>query len=88
MSGSNSSRCLLGTEPHLSGVDTFAFHEGEEIGPVALARIAKATELQPDDLWSSREEESKRFGYLFAALDHIRKNLQRDRFGAPHRQFF
>ncbi|NEP53754.1 MAG: addiction module toxin, HicA family [Moorea sp. SIO3C2] len=28
----------------------FAFHEGEEIGPRMLARIAKRTGLQPDDL--------------------------------------
>jgi len=28
----------------------FAFHDGEEIGPVMLARIAKHTGLQPDDL--------------------------------------
>ena len=28
----------------------FAFHEGEEIGPQMLARIAKHTCLQPEDL--------------------------------------
>jgi hypothetical protein len=28
----------------------FAFHEGEEIGPRMLARIAKRTGLQPSDL--------------------------------------
>ena len=28
----------------------FAFHDGEEIGPKMLARIAKRTGLQPDDL--------------------------------------
>ena len=28
----------------------FAFHEGEEIGPKMLARIAKRTGLRPDDL--------------------------------------
>lgn len=28
----------------------FAFHDGEEIGPRMLARIAKRTGLQPDDL--------------------------------------
>jgi predicted RNA binding protein YcfA (HicA-like mRNA interferase family) len=28
----------------------FAFYEGEEIGPAMLARIAKHTGLQPDDL--------------------------------------
>lgn len=28
----------------------FAFHEGEEIGPRMLARIAKRTGLTPDDL--------------------------------------
>ena len=28
----------------------FAFHEGEEIGPRMLARIAKHTGLTPDDL--------------------------------------
>ena len=29
---------------------TFAFHEGEEIGPVMLARVAKKTGLRPEDL--------------------------------------
>ena len=29
---------------------TFAFHDGEEIGPKMLARIAKHTGLKPDDL--------------------------------------
>jgi predicted RNA binding protein YcfA (HicA-like mRNA interferase family) len=28
----------------------FAFHDGDEIGPRMLARIAKKTGLQPDDL--------------------------------------
>lgn len=28
----------------------FAFHDGEEIGPRMLARIAKPTGLEPDDL--------------------------------------
>ena len=28
----------------------FSFHEGEEIGPRMLARIAKQTGLTPDDL--------------------------------------
>jgi predicted RNA binding protein YcfA (HicA-like mRNA interferase family) len=28
----------------------FAFHDGEEIGPRMLARIAKHTGLRPDDL--------------------------------------
>jgi predicted RNA binding protein YcfA (HicA-like mRNA interferase family) len=28
----------------------FAFHDGEEIGPKALARLAKVTRLRPDDL--------------------------------------
>ena len=28
----------------------FAFHEGEEIGPAVLARIAKFTGLRPEDL--------------------------------------
>ena len=28
----------------------FAFHDGEEIGPKMLARIAKQTGLQPGDL--------------------------------------
>ena len=32
-------------------VDTvFAFHDGEEIGPRMLARIAKQTGLRPEDL--------------------------------------
>jgi predicted RNA binding protein YcfA (HicA-like mRNA interferase family) len=29
---------------------TFAFHDGEEIGPRMLARIAKTTGLRPEDL--------------------------------------
>jgi predicted RNA binding protein YcfA (HicA-like mRNA interferase family) len=29
---------------------TWAFHDGEEIGPRMLARIAKATGLRPEDL--------------------------------------
>ena len=29
---------------------TWAFHEGEEIGPKMLARIAKKTGLKPQDL--------------------------------------
>ena len=29
---------------------TFAFHDGEEIGPRMLARIAKHTDLSPEDL--------------------------------------
>jgi predicted RNA binding protein YcfA (HicA-like mRNA interferase family) len=28
----------------------FAFHEGAEIGPIMLSRIAKKTGLKPDDL--------------------------------------
>jgi predicted RNA binding protein YcfA (HicA-like mRNA interferase family) len=28
----------------------FAFHEGEEVGPRMLARIAKRTGLEPEDL--------------------------------------
>lgn len=28
----------------------FAFHDGDEIGPKMMARIAKRTGLQPDDL--------------------------------------
>lgn len=28
----------------------FAFHDGEEIGPKMLARLAKHTGLQPEDL--------------------------------------
>jgi predicted RNA binding protein YcfA (HicA-like mRNA interferase family) len=29
---------------------TFAFHDGEEIGPSLLAQIAKKTGLRPEDL--------------------------------------
>jgi predicted RNA binding protein YcfA (HicA-like mRNA interferase family) len=28
----------------------FAFHDGDELGPVMLEKIAKATGLSPDDL--------------------------------------
>jgi predicted RNA binding protein YcfA (HicA-like mRNA interferase family) len=29
---------------------TFAFHDGDEVGPVAVAKVAKHTGLQPQDL--------------------------------------
>lgn len=29
---------------------TFSFHDGDEVGPVALAKIAKGTGLRPEDL--------------------------------------
>lgn len=29
---------------------TFCFHDGEEIGPAALAKISKDTGLRPEDL--------------------------------------
>jgi predicted RNA binding protein YcfA (HicA-like mRNA interferase family) len=29
---------------------TFAFHDGEDLGPKVLARIARHTGLKPDDL--------------------------------------
>ncbi len=29
---------------------TFCFHDNEEVGPVALARLAKDTGLRPEDL--------------------------------------
>jgi hypothetical protein len=29
---------------------TFAFHDDDEIGPVMLAKLGKATGLAPDDL--------------------------------------
>jgi predicted RNA binding protein YcfA (HicA-like mRNA interferase family) len=28
----------------------FAFHDGDEVGPIALARIARSTGLKPEDL--------------------------------------
>lgn len=31
---------------------TFPFHDGDEIGPRMLARIAKHTGLDPTDLWA------------------------------------
>ena len=37
------------TKPGWADV-VFAFHDGEEIGPRMLARIAKNTGLRPDDL--------------------------------------
>ena len=45
--GSGSHRLLLrdGYEPFI-----WAFHDGEEIGPRMLARIAKSTGLTPKDL--------------------------------------
>lgn len=32
----------------------FAFHDGQEIGPRMLLRIAKETGLQPSDLWEEK----------------------------------
>jgi predicted RNA binding protein YcfA (HicA-like mRNA interferase family) len=29
---------------------TFSFHDGEEVGPAALAKIAKESGLKPEDL--------------------------------------
>ena len=37
------------TRPGWSDI-TFAFHDGEEIGPRMLARVAKHTGLTPEDL--------------------------------------
>lgn len=37
------------SRPHWRDV-VFAFHDGEEIGPRMLARIAKRTGLKPEDL--------------------------------------
>lgn len=36
--------------PNYPSEFTWAFHDGEEIGPVMLARIAKRTGLKPEDL--------------------------------------
>jgi predicted RNA binding protein YcfA (HicA-like mRNA interferase family) len=44
-SGSHRTLCREGWPDY-----TFAFHDGEEIGPRMLARIAKNTGLQPKDL--------------------------------------
>ena len=44
-SGSHRTLCREGWQDY-----TFAFHDGEEIGPRMLARIAKNTGLQPKDL--------------------------------------
>ncbi len=44
-SGSHRTLARLGWDDY-----TFAFHDGEEIGPVMLSRIAKRTGLQPTDL--------------------------------------
>jgi predicted RNA binding protein YcfA (HicA-like mRNA interferase family) len=38
----------------------FAFHDGEEIGPRMLARIAKQTGLQPEDLRVSARTAAER----------------------------
>jgi predicted RNA binding protein YcfA (HicA-like mRNA interferase family) len=42
------SHCTLSRQGWLDFV--FAFHEGEEIGPRMLARIAKKTGLHPQDI--------------------------------------
>ncbi|WP_310397397.1 type II toxin-antitoxin system HicA family toxin [Hymenobacter sp.] len=44
-SGSHRTLARLGWDDY-----TFAFHDGDEIGPVMLGRIAKKTGLQPSDL--------------------------------------
>ncbi|HZL25764.1 MAG TPA: type II toxin-antitoxin system HicA family toxin [Acidobacteriaceae bacterium] len=46
--GSGSHRHLR--HPDYPGTYTWAFHDGEEIGPTMLSRIAKRTGLMPDDL--------------------------------------
>jgi predicted RNA binding protein YcfA (HicA-like mRNA interferase family) len=38
------------THPDYPNGFTFAFHDGEEIGPKMLARVAKRTGLKPSDL--------------------------------------
>lgn len=42
------SHCTLAREDYADFV--FAFHDGEEIGPAMLARVAKKTGLLPEDL--------------------------------------
>jgi predicted RNA binding protein YcfA (HicA-like mRNA interferase family) len=44
-SGSHRTLARLGWDDY-----TFAFHDGDEIGPVMLGRIAKKTGLKPSDL--------------------------------------
>jgi predicted RNA binding protein YcfA (HicA-like mRNA interferase family) len=44
-SGSHRTLSRLGWSDYV-----FAFHDGEEIGPKMLARMAKHTGLQPEDL--------------------------------------
>ena len=44
-SGSHRTLARTGWEDY-----TFAFHDGDEIGPVMLGRIAKKTGLKPSDL--------------------------------------
>lgn len=44
-SGSHRTLARLGWDDY-----TFAFHDGDEIGPTMLSRIAKKTGLQPSDL--------------------------------------
>lgn len=44
-SGSHRTLARLGWDDY-----TFAFHDGDEIGPTMLNRIAKKTGLQPTDL--------------------------------------
>ncbi|MGA9069787.1 MAG: type II toxin-antitoxin system HicA family toxin [Terracidiphilus sp.] len=36
--------------PNFSYEFTWAFHDGDEIGPVMLSRIAKQTGLKPEDI--------------------------------------
>ena len=38
------------SHPDFQGTYTWAFHDGEEIGPAMLSRIAKRTGLVPGDL--------------------------------------
>jgi len=45
---SGTSHCILSRDDWPDY--TFAFHDGDEIGPIMLARIAKNTGLRPTDL--------------------------------------
>jgi len=38
------------SHPSFPGTYTWAFHDGDEVGPAMLSRIAKRTGLEPRDL--------------------------------------
>ena len=68
----------------------FAFHDGEELGPRMLARIAKHTGLTPDDVEIERaaeqgDEADEAFGGMVARMDMPPHARAGQRHGRGHR---